>query len=412
MHLRIKSKWLFATLSLCLAAGGSLLSGCGGKEKSKGQETASAQKGAESQSPNGSTAGQEKLTESSTQPEQVAEPPKVSRDIPHSTEPKGESKKKPSEAKVANGNQLNGKDDSQVALDKLSQLVDKFQVPPVWLKEVKSEWDVAEKPWKEARLEIRRLLGVNTEEARKEGIKLTWDYLQKGEMGDQHEYGMYLFLGGEPIWAVIAYRERLARTDLKYPPFFGVVALASLYSDHGAYEAAEKVLLKGVKMRPPQKAWYEMREAEMHDALGDLYADWGRMDQAKASYREAIRLYPLGKPPYGRHLLPRRAKKVQAKLDLLSAASLASTPLNDGTYNETALGYSGDIKLSVHVASGKITKIDVQHQEKIDQNACKVIPRRIVEKQSLNVDGISGATVTKDAIVAGTLRALRKAGLN
>ena len=150
----------------------------------------------------------------------------------------------------------------------------------------------------------------------------------------------------------------------------------------------------------------------MHDSLGDLYAVWGKMDQAKASYREAIRLYPLGKPPYGRHLLPRRAKKVQAKLDLLSAASLASTPLHDGTFNETALGYSGDIKLAVHVAAGKISKIDVQHQEKIDQNACKLIPQRIVEKQSLNVDGISGATVTKDAIVAGTLRALRKAGLN
>ena len=28
------------------------------------------------------------------------------------------------------------------------------------------------------------------------------------------------------------------------------------------------------------------------------------------------------------------------------------------------------------------------------------------------IDGISGATVTKDAIVAGTLRALRKAGLD
>jgi len=40
-----------------------------------------------------------------------------------------------------------------------------------------------------------------------------------------------------------------------------------------------------------------------------------------------------------------------------------------------------------------------------------IIPKRIIDKQSLQVDGVTGATVTKDAIVAGTLQALRQAGL-
>jgi uncharacterized protein with FMN-binding domain len=53
----------------------------------------------------------------------------------------------------------------------------------------------------------------------------------------------------------------------------------------------------------------------------------------------------------------------------------------------------------------------VKHQEKIDQNACVIIPQRIISKRSLKVDGISGATVTKDAIVSGTFRVLKKAGL-
>ena len=55
--------------------------------------------------------------------------------------------------------------------------------------------------------------------------------------------------------------------------------------------------------------------------------------------------------------------------------------------------------------------IQLKHQEKIDQGACVVIPQRIIDKQSLHVDGISGATITKNAIVDGTLRCLRKAGL-
>lgn len=303
--------------------------------------------------------------------------------------------------------------DSEVGLDPRSRLEDElaaFRVPPAWLEGITPKWDIA-KPWKDGRVEIRRLLGKGDDVSRREGIKLTWEYLQKNDIGNGHEYGMYMFLGNEPLWAIHVYREWVAKTDHAYPPYFGLKALASLYADYGLFEEAEGLLERGLKMSPPDPKWNEMRQAEMHDAFGDLYARWEKTDKAKASYQEAARLYPLGKPPYGRHLLPRRAKKVQGKLDLLSKTSLDGTSLRDGRFRETALGYSGDIKLTIDVKDGRIADIDVQHQEKIDQNACVMIPRRIISKQSLQVDGISGATVTKDAIVAGTLRALKKAGL-
>lgn len=285
-----------------------------------------------------------------------------------------------------------------------------FEIPPDWIADVRPNWSTS-KPWKEARQEIRRLLGKGDDKSRREGIRLTWDYLQKNDIGDRHEYGMYMFLGNEPLWAIKAYRARLERTDLNYPPFFGVRALASLYAEFGVFEEAEKVLQDGLKLRSPDPKWNEMRAAEMHDSFGDLYVAWGDTEKAKDSYMQAARLYPLGKPPYGRHLLPRRVKKVQSKLDLLSMQSLAGTSLRNGRYQERALGYSGDINLTVSIESGRIADIKVQHQEKIDQNACKLIPARIIDEQSLQVDGVTGATVTKDAIVAGTLRALKKAGL-
>lgn len=286
-----------------------------------------------------------------------------------------------------------------------------FQIPPTWIKDVTSTWDVANKPWKEARLEIRRLLGIETEESRREAIKLTWDYLQKKDMGNGHEYGMYMFLGNEPVWAVIAFREEIAEDEHEYPPFFAWKSLSSLYADYGLFEEAEDLLEESLASRPPKKPWYEVREAEGHDALGDLYAKWGKTDLARKHYQDAVRIYPTGKPPYGKHLLPRRAKKVQAKLDLLDGAALANARLKDGTYNEKAIGYSGDLNMTVKITGGQIADIKIKHQEKIDQNATKIIPERIIESQSLDVDGISGATVTKDAIMAGTLRALRKAGL-
>jgi hypothetical protein len=199
------------------------------------------------------------------------------------------------------------------AAARLEEQLAAFTIPPAWLASVRPKWSTT-KPWKEGRQEIRNLLGKGDDASRREGIKLTWDYLQKNDIGDGHEYGMYMFLGGEPLWAIHVYREWLARDDHSYPPYFGVKALAALYTQYGLFSEAEKVLENGMTFKSPDPKWNEVRAAELNDAFGDLYAAWGKIDQAKASYQEAARLFPLGKPPYGKHLLPRKAKKVRLSL--------------------------------------------------------------------------------------------------
>ena len=103
---------------------------------------------------------------------------------------------------------------------------------------------------------------------------------------------------------------------------------------------------------------------------------------------------------------------MQLKWDRLGFKALETASLQDGTYTGEALGYVDDIRVTVKVAGGKISGIQVEHKEKIDQNACVIIPRRIQKEQSLQVDGITGATVTVDAIINGSYRALKKAGLD
>jgi len=154
-----------------------------------------------------------------------------------------------------------------------------------------------------------------------------------------------------------------------------------------------------------------MRKADVGDAYGDLYAAWGKTEEAKRYWAQAAALYPTAKPPYGGHLLPRKAAQVQAKLDLLTFQSLATAALRDGQYQDQAIGYAGEIAVTVVVREGKIADIRLKHEEKIDQNACVLIPQRIIGAQSLQVDGISGATVTKDAIAYGVYECLKKAGL-
>lgn len=283
-----------------------------------------------------------------------------------------------------------------------------LRIPPDWLEQVQTRYDTS-RPFGEAREEIRRLLSLNTEAARKEAVKLTWIYFQKNDIGDGHQYPMYLFLGGEPLWAIRAHEEFLAKPH-KEAPDHAFIALASLYTRYGEFEKAKATLDRAMAWLPAPP-WRIAQQAKLHEAFGDLYIAWGKMEPAREHYADAIRLYPTSDQPYGQHLLKRQADRVQSKLDLLSVRSLAGSRLRDGRYTSTALGYAGDLEVTLTVRDGRMADIQLKHQEKIDQGACSVIPQRIIDKQSLHVDGVSGATVTKNAIIDGTLRCLRKAGL-
>lgn len=147
----------------------------------------------------------------------------------------------------------------------------------------------------------------------------------------------------------------------------------------------------------------------MNAALGDLYAAWGKSPLARTHYAEAIRLYPTSNQPYGQPELKRKAAKVQTRLNLLDARALETAQLKDGRYQMKSLGYSGDIDVTLVIAQGRIADVRLRHQEKIDQNACVIVPKQIVERQSLKVDSISGATVTKDAIVDAVFQGMKQA---
>lgn len=286
----------------------------------------------------------------------------------------------------------------------LDEALASLQVPPAWFDQVKVDYDT-NLPWKDARLEVRRLLSLNRN---REAIKLTVLYQRKGDIGDGHEYPMYLYMGGEYAWAVQEYRKRLASRPMGVTHEY--LSLAACYRHFGEYKAALE-LLDVALQRLPEPPWRIAQEADVHDYLGDLYAEIGDVDQARLHYRKAVALYPTSDQPYGQHLLHRRAAKVQAKLDLLTMEAMESTRLRDGTYTGQSLGYVGDVIVTVTIQGGRIADVRVQHQEKIDQKASTIIPQRIIDKQSLKVDGVTGATVTCDAIIDGALQAVRKAGL-
>ncbi len=290
-----------------------------------------------------------------------------------------------------------------------AQVLAGLRLPPDWLEATPVNWDTNQ-PWKEARLEIRRLLALDEAHVR-QGVKLTWLYARKGDIGDGHELPMYLFMSGNYDWALKEYPGHLRAQEGKGPTH-AYLCYASCLAHFGDFEAALAILNKALADLPP-KPWRIASQANIENQLGDLYGRMGQTDQARAHYAEATRLYGLSDQPYGRHLLPRKAAQVQAKLRLMAMGSLASAQLKDGVHRGSAIGYAdkAEIVVTLEIRNGRFARLDVQHQEKIELGATKILPQRILEKQSLQVDGVTGATVTCQGIVEATYRALLNAGL-
>lgn len=290
----------------------------------------------------------------------------------------------------------------------LKEAMGQLKVPPEWMDSTAVAWDL-NRPWQEARLEIRRLLAMDEAHIR-QGVKLTWLYAKKGDIGDGHELPMYLFMSGNYAWAIREYPGYLQKAK-EQGPTHAYLCYASCLAHFGEYEQALALLDRAMKDLPP-KPWTISNMANVHNAYGDLYAQMGQVEKAKQHYAEAVRLYPTSDQPYGRHLLHRYAAKVQTKLDLLTMQALQEAKLRDGVYVGKSLGYGDtNMEVAVTITGGKIADLQLKHQEKIELNATKLIPRQIIARQSLKVDAVTGATVTSQAIVDGAFEALKKAGL-
>lgn len=95
--------------------------------------------------------------------------------------------------------------------------------------------------------------------------------------------------------------------------------------------------------------------------------------------------------------------------------SKTTNTIKDGTYSSTVKGHNGEITVEVVVKDSKIENVTVKdHKETpvVSDLAISDIPKMIVESQSLNVDVVSGATVTSNAILMGVANALKDAGFD
>lgn len=108
------------------------------------------------------------------------------------------------------------------------------------------------------------------------------------------------------------------------------------------------------------------------------------------------------------------AKATAAAL-ALAAAGGAVSAMTPGTYSATVPARNGEMTVEVTVDANAIKDVRVtKHEETpgIGSLAIDALPKNMVELQSAAVDGVTGATVTSDALKRGVEEALKKAGAN
>lgn len=96
------------------------------------------------------------------------------------------------------------------------------------------------------------------------------------------------------------------------------------------------------------------------------------------------------------------------------AAVQDASAYKDGTYYGTGKGFAGTMKVKVDISGGKIASISIVSTKDGDSyvKSASSLLDTIVEKQSINVDTVSGATFSSRGIIAAVRSALSQAAVS
>ncbi|MDF2880379.1 MAG: FMN-binding protein [Clostridiaceae bacterium] len=97
-----------------------------------------------------------------------------------------------------------------------------------------------------------------------------------------------------------------------------------------------------------------------------------------------------------------------------SSASSVNSKYKDGTYTGTGTGYRSNLQVDVTIKNGKIENIQIDSNNETPRfadQAFAVVPNEIIQAQSTQVDGVSGATRSSNGIKQAVEDALSKANM-
>ncbi len=172
-------------------------------------------------------------------------------------------------------------------------------------------------------------------------------------------------------------------------------SVARLWSELGENDKALKMALQTAEETPDVGFL----------AAGDICRVMGRSQQALGYYQKVLDT-PLGARDLKQS--KERAKASMEAVKLVDTLDVKRVP--DGIYRDSSVGYSGQVFVEVSVGGGRISDVKVtRHTEKQWYSSLTDTRRQILLKQGAKgVDATSGATITSEAMLNATLKALAK----
>ena len=194
----------------------------------------------------------------------------------------------------------------------------------------------------------------------------------------------------------------------------------------GNREMAVELLGKLPQTYASIKLWADLGQTRRALQLADAFARGGNADiadlyagdacrvagdfpQALKYYQKVIDTEATGKASKRIAKDIRRARANIEAIKLFELSDVSRVP--DGTYQSSSLGYETQVAVEVVVRDRRIDAVRVtQHHEKQFYSALSDTPKRIIAKQGVRgVDATSGATITSEAIINATAKALAAA---
>ena len=172
--------------------------------------------------------------------------------------------------------------------------------------------------------------------------------------------------------------------------------IIKLWADMGDFDKAIALAEASARVGPPDSAYR---------AAGDACRMAGRYQQALAYYQKVLATGGQ------QGIIKQNKARAQASIDAIRAVEgLDLSKVRDGTYAATSIAYAGPLDVAVEIKDGKILSVKVtKHQEKQFYTALTDTPAQIVTRQGIKgVDAVTSATITSEAIMNATVKALAK----
>ena len=201
------------------------------------------------------------------------------------------------------------------------------------------------------------------------------------------------------------------------------IHLAECYWRMGNEEMAKELLENLPNFFPAIKLWADMGETDMalraaggfaqsgytdmaYLGAGDACRTAGNLDDAVTYYKHVLTLRASGRMAKRIRRNQQRARANIEGIKLYDSLELSRVP--DGKYRGKAPAFAGDLYIEVTVASGRIESVRVtDHKEKQFYSALEDTTAQIVKEQGFTgIDATTGATITSEAIINATARAL------